>query len=85
MVMTGQHIMGERLGDLERTVDVLHGGLREVQQKLKHARQESLAVRLWRTVVAPGITREFMSDVVCNRRIRPNTKVVPHAGATARP
>jgi hypothetical protein len=84
MVTTGQHIIGERLGDLERTVDVLHGSLREVRQELKHARQGSLAVRLWRTVVAPGNTRECMSDVVCNRRIRPNTKVVIHAGATAR-
>lgn len=73
MMTTGQHIVAERLIDLERTVDVLNERLREVQRELHHAKGGSLAFRLWQSVSIPGSSQGFMSKV-CDRRIRPNTR-----------
>jgi hypothetical protein len=69
--------MTDRLGDLERTVDSLNGQLREVQWELHQTKVEPLAIRLWRTLLPHKGGGLFMS-AVCNRRIRPNTKVVSH-------
>ena len=71
----------ERLIDLERTVDVLNGQLREMQWALHRARVEPLPVRLWRNWVSLRGREVFMS-AVCNRRVRPNTKVASHAHAS---
>ena len=68
----------DRLVDLERTVDSLNGQLREMQWELYRAKVEPLPVRLWRNLVSPKGGQEFMS-AVCNRRARPNTKMVSHA------
>lgn len=84
MVAAERNITKNRLMDLERTVDVLNGRLREVQWTLQRAKGHSLTERLWRNLLST--TRqgsEFMS-AVCNRRIRPNTKV-EHAEPTIRP
>jgi hypothetical protein len=82
MAMTGRFFTKERLIDLERTVDVLNGQLREMQWELQQAKGSSLTERFWNNVMSPRQSRVFMS-AVCNRRIRPNTKVVPHAGSGA--
>ena len=71
-----------RLVDLERTVDSLNGQLREMQWELYRAKAKPLPVRLWRNLVSLKGGQEFMS-AVCNRRIRPNTKVVSHVGSRA--
>jgi hypothetical protein len=73
-------LTADRLGDLERTVDSLNGQLRGVQWELQQTKAERLTVRLWRTLVHHKDDAAFMS-AVCNRRVRPNTKVVPHAGS----
>jgi hypothetical protein len=83
MAMTGGSLTKERLIDLERTVDALNGRLREMQWELQQARGHSLTERLWNNVMSPRQNRVFMS-AVCNRRIRPNTKVVHHDGSNAR-
>ncbi len=67
----------ERLVDLEQTVNFLNGQLREVQWKLGRPKADRLPARLWRTLVNPKGGQEFMS-AVCNRQVRPNTKMVPH-------
>ncbi len=77
MVAAGRSLMTDRLGDLERTVDSLNGQLREVQWELHQTKAESLAIRLWRTLLPHKGGGLFMS-AVCDRRIRPNTKVVSH-------
>lgn len=77
MVATGRSVMTDRLGDLERTVDSLNGQLREVQWDLQQTKAEPLAIRLWRTLLPHKGGGLFMS-AECNRRIRPNTKVVSH-------
>jgi hypothetical protein len=77
MVAAGRSLMTDRLGDLERTVDSLNGQLREVQWELHQTKVEPLAIRLWRTLLPHKGGGLFMS-AVCNRRIRPNTKVVSH-------
>jgi hypothetical protein len=77
MLTGGPSYMINRLGDLERTVDSLNGQLREVQWELQRSKTEPLAVRLWRTLLPYRDGRIFMS-AVCNRRIRPNTKLVSH-------
>jgi hypothetical protein len=77
MVAAGRSLMTDRLGDLERTVDSLNGQLREVQWELQQTKAEPLALRLWRTLLPHKGGGIFMS-AVCNRRIRPNTKVVSH-------
>ena len=82
MHMTGRPVVTDRLVDLERTVESLNGQLREMQGELYRAtKAEPLSVRLWRSLM-PQKGEVFMS-AVCNRRIRPNTKVVSHAGSRA--
>jgi hypothetical protein len=74
-MMVKWNMTNDRLMDLERTVDVLNGRLREVQLKLQQRKTHSLTERLWKGLMSGRQRREFMS-AVCNRRIRPNTKVV---------
>lgn len=82
MLTAGRSLMTDRLVDLERTVDSLNGQLREVQWELQQAKGEPLTVRLWRNLLHYKDGGVFMS-MVCNRRIRPNRKVVPHADSRA--
>ncbi|MEO5957356.1 MAG: hypothetical protein ABIR36_16925 [Nitrospiraceae bacterium] len=82
MSTVGRLLGTDRLIDLERTVDSLNGQLREMQWVLCRAKAEPLSVRLWRTLVNFKGGQEFMS-AVCNRRYRPNTKVVSHVGSRA--
>ncbi len=72
----------ERLGELERTIDTLTGRLREVQWELQQTKGSSLRERLWKNLLHARQESDFMSSV-CNRRIRPNTKVADHAGSIA--
>jgi hypothetical protein len=76
-------IAKNRLMDLERTVNVLNGQLRDMQWELQQTKACSLTERLWRNLLNPRQGNEFMSTV-CNRRVRPNMKVVNHAGTTGR-
>lgn len=82
MVRMEQSRATGRLMDLERTVDALNGRLREMQWELRQAKGSSLTERIWNNLISPRQSRVFMS-AVCNRRIRPNTKVVIHAGSRA--
>ena len=75
MAMSEQVLTKERLIDLERTVDVLNSQLRDMQSELRQAQGMSVRERLWKNVLSPWQGRVFMS-AVCNRRVRPNTKVV---------
>ena len=77
MHTVGRSFGTERLVDLERTVNSLNGQLREMQWKLHRAKAEPLPVRLWRNLVSLKGGQEFMS-AVCDRRARPNTKMVSH-------
>ncbi|MCX5724586.1 MAG: hypothetical protein NTX84_08755 [Nitrospirae bacterium] len=79
MMQTVRPYKTERLVDLERTVDFINGQLREMQWKLYRPKAEPLSVRLWRNLVSLKGRQEFMSDV-CNRRVRPNTKMVSYVG-----
>jgi len=81
MVMTGRGITKDRLMDLERTVDALNGRLRDMQWELQQAKTGSLTEWFWKNVMSPSQGNEFMS-AVCNRRARPNSKVVDYAGTT---
>ena len=72
----------DRMVDLERTVDSLNGQLRKIQWDLYRAKVETLPIRLWRNLVSLKGGQEFMS-AVCNRRARPNTKMVSHADPSA--
>jgi hypothetical protein len=78
MLIARRFLETGRLIDLERTVNSLNGQLREMQWELCRTKAEPLPVRLWRNLVSPKGGQEFMS-AVCNRRARPNTKVVSHA------
>jgi len=80
MIMAERHVATkERLIDLERTVDVLNVRLRDMQWELRQAKAGSMTERFWKNLMGPLQGSEFMS-AVCNRRIRPNTKVVHHVG-----
>jgi hypothetical protein len=81
MLTVERSVMADRLADLEQTVDTLNGQLREVQWELQQTKAKPLAVRLWRNLVPHKDGRAFMSTV-CNRRVRPNTKMVSHASST---
>jgi len=82
MLTAGRIFEADRLVDLERTVDSLNGQLREMQWELYRAKAEPLSMRLWRNLMSPKGGREFMS-AVCNRRARPNTRMVVHADSRA--
>ena len=82
MLTAGKSIGTDRLVDLERTVDSLNGRLREMQGELYRAKAEPLPVRLWRNLASLKGGQEFMS-AVCNRRARPNRKMVSHADPRA--
>lgn len=82
MLTAGRFFGRERLVDLERTVDSLNGRLREMQGELYRAKAEPLPVRLWRNLASLKDGQEFMS-AVCNRRARPNRKMVSHADPRA--
>jgi hypothetical protein len=82
MLTASRSLEAERLVDLERTVDSLNGQLREMQWELYRAKAEPLSMRLWRNLVSAKGGREFMS-AVCNRRARPNTRMVVHADPRA--
>ena len=82
MLTVGKSFGTDRLVDLERTVDSLNEQLREMQWELYQAKAEPLPVRVWRNLVSLKGRQEFMS-AVCNRRARPNTKVVSHADPRA--
>jgi hypothetical protein len=82
MLMAGRSIATDRLIDLEQTVDSLNGELRKIQWDLYRAKAEPLPARLWRNLVSLKSRQEFMS-AVCNRRARPNTKMVSHADPRA--
>jgi hypothetical protein len=71
----------ERLSDLERTVDLLSGRLQEMQWAFRQTRTQSLAERLRKSLRCSWWGDEFMS-AVCNRRVRPNMKVVNYDHAT---
>jgi len=78
MFIAGRFIRTDRLIDLEHTVESLNGELRKIQWDLYRTKTELLTARLWRSLVSPKGGKEFMS-AVCNRRARPNTKMVSHA------
>ena len=82
MFTVGNSVGTDRLVDLERTVGSLNGQLRKMQWDLYRAKAEPLPVRLWRNLVSLKGGQEFMS-AVCNRRVRPNTKMVSHADPSA--
>ncbi len=63
----------DRLQQLERTVSVLNGRIQDMQWELHQAKEPSLTERFWRNLM--GHRQVFMAAAVCNRRIRPNTKV----------
>jgi hypothetical protein len=73
----------ERLMDLERTVDTMNGRLRDMQWELRQAKGHSLTERLWKNLIGFRQGSEFMS-AVCNRQVRPNTKMVDYVGTTIR-
>jgi hypothetical protein len=77
MFIPGRSFRADRLVDLERTVDFLNGQVRKMQRELYRAKSEPLSVRLWRNLVSRKGGQEFMSTV-CNRRVRPNMKLVSH-------
>ena len=82
MLAAGRSFGTDRLVDLKRTVDSLNGQLREMQWELCRAKAEPLPVWLWRNLVRLKGGQEFMS-AVCNRRVRPNTRMVFHVDSRA--
>ncbi|MDO9118149.1 MAG: hypothetical protein Q7U39_09345 [Nitrospira sp.] len=82
MLTGGRTLVTERLVSLEQTIDALNGQLRDVRWELGHAKVEPLPIRLWRNLVGGRSEQDYMSTV-CNRNVRPNTKVVSHGRSRA--
>ena len=70
----------EQLLDLQRTVDKLQGHVQDMQCELRVANRTP-AERWWRSLLGAKQGNPFMS-ACCNRRVRPNTKMVAYAAAT---
>jgi hypothetical protein len=69
----------EQLMDLQRTVERLQGRVQDMQWELR-AVQRPTTERWWISLLSKQ-GNPFMSSC-CSRRVRPNTKTVPHAAAT---
>jgi hypothetical protein len=82
MNLIGSNSGKDRLRDLERTVNALNGQLRDMQWEIQQAKGSSMKERLWGNLMGPRHSRMYMS-AVCNRRIRPNTKVTHEAAAAS--
>jgi hypothetical protein len=82
MAITRRGLADERLMDLERMVARLTGRLRELQWELQQAKGSWVTERLWKNFM--GSRQATLISTVCNRRIRPNTKVVSDVGATTK-
>ncbi|MDP3089357.1 MAG: hypothetical protein Q8N04_01670 [Nitrospira sp.] len=82
MLTGGRTLVTDRLVSLEQTIDALNGQLRDVRWELGHAKVEPLPIRLWRNLVGGRSEQDYMSTV-CNRNVRPNTKVVSHGRSRA--
>jgi hypothetical protein len=82
MMMRALSNATDRLWELERTVSVLNGQLREMQSELQHTKASTMRERLWGHWLMPRQNRVYMS-AVCNRRVRPNTKVTHHVSGTS--
>ena len=67
-----------RLVELKRTVDSLNGQLRELHGELSRAKTKTFAAWWWRNLMGLKRGQKFMS-AVCNRRARPNTRMLLHA------
>ena len=74
-------VTNKRLMELLRTVDTLQGRVQDMQWELRRAKQRSLSERWWRSLLGANPSDAFMSTC-CNRRVRPNTKVLNYAGTT---
>jgi hypothetical protein len=83
MILSGSSSAKDRLRELERTVTVLNGRLREMQWELQQTKGSTIKERLWGNWMAPRQERVYMS-AVCDRRIRPNTKVTHDAAPVSR-
>lgn len=81
--MRGLSNAKDRLWELERTVNVLNGQLRDMQCELQQTKASTMRERLWGNWLMPQQRLVYMS-AVCNRRIRPNTKVIRRASGTSR-
>ena len=66
-----------RLIELEKTVAALDDRVRSIQSGLSATTGKELR-RGFLSLIPPRQEGTFMSSV-CNRRVRPNTKVEPHA------
>jgi hypothetical protein len=69
----------ERLIDLQRTVETLQGRVQDMQWELQQAQRRSLSERWWRSLLGIRQGNAYMS-ACCNRRVRPNTKMLDYAG-----
>jgi hypothetical protein len=69
----------ERLVDLQRTVETLQGHLQDMQWQLRQSQRRSSSEGWWKNLLGARHSNAFMS-ACCNRRVRPNTKMVDHAG-----
>jgi hypothetical protein len=69
----------ERLMNLQRTVDTLQGRVQDMQWELRHAQRRTLSERWWRNLLGTRQVNTFMS-ACCNRRARPNTRMMDYAG-----
>jgi hypothetical protein len=68
----------ERLMNLQRTVDTLQGRVQDMQWELRHAQRRTLSERWWRNLLGTRQANTFMS-ACCNRRVRPNTRMMDYA------
>jgi hypothetical protein len=72
-------ITKERLMNLQRTVDTLQERVEDMQCELRQAKRP-MVERLWSSLLPAKQSNAFMS-ACCNRRARPNTKMVDYAAA----
>jgi hypothetical protein len=80
-MMRHTSVPSDRLLDLEKTIVTLDHRVQMIQCGLQQTKGTSFTERLWGLMGSKP--KQALMSAVCNRRVRPNTKVVPYASPRA--
>lgn len=80
-MMRHTSVPNDRLIDLEKTIVTLDHRVQMIQCGLQQAKGTSLTERLWGLMGSKP--KQALMSTMCNRHVRPNTKVVPYASPRA--
>ena len=80
-MMRHTRVPNDRLIELEKTIVILDHRVQMIQCGLQQAKGTSFTERLWSLMGSKP--KQALMTAVCNRRVRPNTRMVLYANPRA--